>query len=132
MRGLREASENIGMQKEMVSETFTELRRFNQMLADVSQHHLQISTNTLRAFIIIGLEEGVTVNEVKDRLGTTSGVASRSIAVLKKTHRKGMSGLDWVYTIPDPLDERVRHCRLTDKGRRMFVHLKNISKGQYS
>ncbi len=78
-----------------------------------------LPVQTLAVFLEIAKNEGITINELCDRVGLASSSASRNVAALSGQHWLKKPGLGLVETQTDPQDLRRKTIRLTAKGRQL-------------
>lgn len=80
------------------------------------------------AFLIVALEEGITMKRLGERLGISQSSCSRNIAALSKVHRLNKQGYDLVVAEEDPLERRRKIVKLTAKGKRVAEAIAEIIK----
>lgn len=88
-----------------------------------------IPTQQLQAFIEVATNEGLTLTELADRLGTNVSTASRQLLDLGERNRKMEPGYGLVHRETDPMNLRVNRYTLTPKGRLLVKELADIMRG---
>jgi DNA-binding MarR family transcriptional regulator len=78
-----------------------------------------LPVQTLAVFLEIARNDGISINELCDKVGLASSSASRNVAALSDWHWLNKPGLGLVETLPDPKDLRRKTVRLTAKGRQL-------------
>jgi hypothetical protein len=79
--------------------------------------HKSPPVNSLRAFLLVMQEEGLSVEEYSNRLKVSKSTMSRQLLDLGDRNRKGEPGVGLVTSRPNPIDRRQVEYRLTSKGR---------------
>jgi len=67
--------------------------------------------------LTIALNEGISLTDLSERTQQSTPSASRNVAALSNTHRKGKPGHGLVISKEDPLERRRKQHWLTPKGR---------------
>lgn len=98
--------------------------------------HPDIAMSHLHVYLKVCQRDGITMPEVMESLGMTTGVISRSVKKLSRyieTDRLGnrvICGYDLVRTEPDLIERRRMAIYLTDKGKEVREGLINIMMGE--
>lgn len=87
-----------------------------------------VPTQLVQAFLAVGLNEGQTLTELADLLGTNISTASRQLLDLGERNRKMEPGYGLVDRKVDPMNLRVNRYTLTPKGRLLIRELAEIMK----
>jgi DNA-binding MarR family transcriptional regulator len=85
-----------------------------------------VPTQMVRAFLTVGLNEGKTLSEIAEILGTNISTASRQLLDLGDRNRKMEPGYELINRQADPMNLRVNRYTLTPKGRHLFKELAAI------
>lgn len=78
---------------------------------------VEMPIQTAATFLIIAENEGISQQDIKDRLGMASSTASRNVAALSERHRLGKPGYNLVVQREDLEDRRRKTHHLTPQGR---------------
>ena len=83
----------------------------------------EMQAQTMMCFLAVAKAHPtpIPMREVAHLVGLAQSSTSRNIALLGKTHRKGLPGLDLVNAREDVVDRRTKVVFLTSRGER-FVH----------
>lgn len=87
-----------------------------------------VPTQLVQAFLAVGLNEGQTLTELAEHLGTNISTASRQLLDLGERNRKMEPGYNLVDRRADPMNLRVNRYSLTPKGRLLLKELADIMK----
>lgn len=87
-----------------------------------------VPTQLVQALLAVHFNEGQTLTEIADNLGTNVSTASRQLLDLGERNRKGEPGYGLVDRKVDPMNLRVNRYALTPKGRLLVKELANIMK----
>lgn len=102
-----------------------QLQRLARALEVFRHMDPEMQAQTMATFVAIAAHPGLSVKDVKDRLGIAGSSASRNVAALSKHHRLGKEGHDVVYAVDSLEDRRVKVIDLTPKGRKVMHELLN-------
>lgn len=94
-----------------------ELRKLLRLLDLFRDLDNDIPIQMVATYLIVSLQEGMSVKDVCDRLGMATSTASRNIAALSKVHRLGRPGFDLVVNVENPMNRREKLISLTQKGK---------------
>lgn len=75
------------------------------------------------AFLLVALEEGLTVTEYAKRAGTSQSLMTRHLADLGETNRYHQQGFGLVEQFDNVMDRRERLIRLTARGRHVVYQM---------
>ena len=78
---------------------------------------------TFAAFLAVGLEEGLSINQIGVKIGIAQSSASRNVAALSAWDWKKKTGLKLVEYHQDPMNLSVKTVHLTKSGRQLIEHL---------
>ena len=85
--------------------------------ADTSGKRTTLTSNHIRAFLIVALKPGLSVSEIAAALGwEITGPTSRILLEIGKRGRSGQEGLGLVAGVSDNADLRIVHYYLTTTG----------------
>jgi len=87
-----------------------------------------VPTQLVQAFLCVGMNEGQTLSNLADHLGTNISTASRQLLDLGERNRKMEPGYGLVDRKVDPMNLRVNRYSLTPKGRLLLMELAQIMK----
>lgn len=87
-----------------------------------------VPTQLVQAFLAVALNEGQTLTELAEHLGTNISTASRQLLDLGERNRKMEPGYNLVDRKVDPMNLRVNRYSLTPKGRLLIKELAEIMK----
>lgn len=87
-----------------------------------------VPTQLVQAFLAVRLNEGQTLTDIAEHLGTNISTASRQLLDLGERNRKGEPGYGLVDRKVDPMNLRVNRYSLTPKGRLLAKELADIMK----
>ncbi|MFC3214603.1 helix-turn-helix domain-containing protein [Novosphingobium panipatense] len=87
-----------------------------------------VPTQVVEAFLKVAQNEGVTLTELADKLGTNVSTASRQLLDLGERNRKREPGYQLVTREPDPMNLRTNRYSLTPKGRLLAQEVVSIMK----
>lgn len=87
-----------------------------------------VPTQLVQAFLAVGLNEGQTLTDLAELLGTNISTASRQLLDLGERNRKMEPGYGLVDRKVDPMNLRVNRYTLTPKGRLLIRELAAIMK----
>lgn len=82
-----------------------------------------VPSQMLQAFLEVGLNEGKTLSELAEGLGTNLSTASRQLLDLGERNRKLEAGYGLVERKQDPMNLRVNRYCLTPKGKLLMKEL---------
>jgi DNA-binding MarR family transcriptional regulator len=78
------------------------------------------------AFLMVGLRPGEPVSFYAKKMGLEQAVTSRLMLEIGQKSRHGGEGLDWVDSVPDRADLRVRMMFLTPKGKDLWRRIQDV------
>ncbi len=87
-----------------------------------------VPTQLVQAFLAVATNEGRTLTEIAENLGTNISTASRQLLDLGDRNRKMAPGYQLVDRQVDPMNLRVNRYTLTPKGRILIQELASIMK----
>lgn len=87
-----------------------------------------VPTQLAQAFYAVWLNEGQTLTDIAESLGTNISTASRQLLDLADRNRKGEPGYGLIDRKVDPTNLRVNRYTLTPKGRLLAKELADIMK----
>lgn len=87
-----------------------------------------VSTQLMQAFLAVALNEGKTLTEIAEQLGSNLSTASRQLLDLGDRNRKLEPGYMLVDRKVDPMNLRVNRYTLTPKGKLLYQELAQIMK----
>ena len=103
------------------------LKRFERAVGQVrTSIDPLVPTQLVQAFLTVAMEEGMTLTEISERLGTNLSTASRQLLDLGERNRKMEPGYMLVNRIVDPNNLRVNRYTLTPKGKLLVNQLVDI------
>jgi DNA-binding MarR family transcriptional regulator len=85
-----------------------------------------VPTQLVQAFLTVAANEGLTLTEISDKLGTNLSTASRQLLDLSDRNRKMEPGYQLVCRTVDPSNLRVNRYTLTNKGKLLVDELVEI------
>lgn len=85
-----------------------------------------VPTQLVQAFLAVSLNEGQSLGELAERLGTSISTASRQLLDLGERNRKKEPGYGLVDRKIDPMNLRVNRYTLSPKGRLLIKELAQI------
>ncbi|KMS60220.1 MarR family transcriptional regulator [Novosphingobium barchaimii LL02] len=88
----------------------------------------QVPSQVVQAFLAVADNEGLTLTELADILGTNVSTASRQMLDLSDRNRKMEAGHNLISRTPDPMNLRVNRYTLTPKGRILIQELAETMK----
>lgn len=99
----------------------------------------EIAGSFIAFFLYVASNEGCLISEAARALGMSKSTSSRTFHALaerrvkqSKTDGKSKTGrgvkepLDLLTSEPDPVDMRMKHLHLTEKGRRLMYQIREI------
>lgn len=87
-----------------------------------------VPSQVIAAFNAVAMNEGITLTELANILGTNVSTASRQLLDLGERNRKMEQGYMLVDRKQDPNNLRVNRYTLTPKGRLLFQEIASIMK----
>lgn len=91
--------------------------RIGNALAPLLRLNSNMHMAVVSMFLIIGQEDGLTVNELARRCGVRKNIASRYLCDLGVVDRHGRPGLGLITTVQRVFgDRRQRYVHLTERG----------------
>ncbi|BDW81108.1 hypothetical protein MACH24_05460 [Erythrobacter sp. Dej080120_24] len=85
-----------------------------------------VPTQMVQAFLTVAANEGSSLTEIADKLGTNLSTASRQLLDLADRNRKGGEGYKLVDRQIDPKNLRINRYTLTPKGKLLLDQLIEI------
>lgn len=85
-----------------------------------------VPTQLVQAFLTVAANEGMTLTEIAEKLGTNLSTASRQLLDLSDRNRKMEPGYQLVSRQTDPTNLRVNRYTLTPKGKLLVDELVDI------
>lgn len=85
-----------------------------------------VPTQMVQAFLTVAANEGCTLTEISEKLGTNLSTASRQLLDLSDRNRKMEEGYKLVERNTDPANLRVNRYTLTRKGKLLIDELVDI------
>lgn len=85
-----------------------------------------VPTQVVQAFLTVALNEGKTLTEIAEVLGTNVSTASRQLLDLGERNRKREPGYMLIEVQSDPMNLRINRYALTPKGRLLLRELAQI------
>lgn len=85
-----------------------------------------VPTQMVQAFLTVAANEGCTLTEIAEKLGTNLSTASRQLLDLSDRNRKMQEGYKLVERQADPTNLRVNRYTLTPKGKLLVNELVDI------
>lgn len=81
----------------------------------------EVSCHTLLVFLLVGeSRDGILQTDIAKRLGIPKSTISRNCGILDTTTQKGGAGMGLISREAWHVDQRIKICRLTEKGRQLF------------
>jgi DNA-binding MarR family transcriptional regulator len=103
------------------------LKRFERAMRQVrTSIDPLVPTQLVQAFLTVALEEGMTLTDIAEKLGTNLSTASRQLLDLGERNRKMEPGYMLVNRVVDPNNLRVNRYTLTPKGKLLVDELVDI------
>lgn len=99
---------------------------FTRAFEELFEQDKMLTGFQMYAFLLTATNEGIIQKDLEHKIGTSSAVASRTIAKLTKFGYDGRPGLDLIETTQDPSDRRFRIVTLTPKGRSLIQRMRDI------
>lgn len=113
----------------MKDETLMAVRRLERALRQVrTAIDPLVPTQVVQAFLAVAVNEGRTLTELAEALGTNVSTASRQLLDLGDRNRKMEDGYKLVDRQADPMNLRVNRYTLTPKGKLLIQELAEIMK----
>jgi DNA-binding MarR family transcriptional regulator len=85
-----------------------------------------VPTQVVQAFLAVATNEGKTLSELSEILGTNLSTASRQLLDLGDRNRKMEQGYMLIDRKSDPMNLRINRYTLTPKGKLLFKQLATI------
>ncbi len=85
-----------------------------------------IPAQQISLFIEVATNEGITMQNLANKLGLLQSTCSRTVSALSKVHRVNKAGLDLVEAKEDPMDRRFKVVKLSPKGKRLWMQIQDI------
>jgi DNA-binding MarR family transcriptional regulator len=85
-----------------------------------------VPTQVVQAFLAVATNEGKTLSELSEILGTNLSTASRQLLDLGDRNRKMEQGYMLIDRKSDPMNLRINRYTLTPKGKLLFKELATI------
>jgi hypothetical protein len=76
-----------------------------------------VGVQALRLFLLVALEEGLSMSDYQAKSGLSQSVTSRYLLDIGDRNRYMNDGYGWITARMDPLNRRKHQSLLTDKGR---------------
>ena len=85
----------------------------------------EMQAQTMMCLLVVAQAHPIPIQmrEIARRVGLAQSSTSRNVALLGKTHRKGLPGLDLLYACEDVTDRRTKVVSLTSRGERFINQL---------
>lgn len=101
----------------------------NEVYSELTMTHFQL-------FMEVATNEGITMSEIKERLGMLGGTLSRNMRTLgqyygKVKGKQALRGLNLLRYEPDMHDRRALSCHLTDRGREVYQQIVKMVKNEH-
>jgi DNA-binding MarR family transcriptional regulator len=107
-------------------ETVRAAKKVASLLEEFRKLNPEMQAQQMAIFLAVAGKPDSTVTELGIATGQPTNSASRNVAALSKTHRKGLPGLDLLTAVEDEMDRRTKRIRLTPKGVRVMASLEGL------
>lgn len=115
------------MPKSIEEDDLTAVKRLERALRQVrTSIDPLVPTQVVQAFLAVAANEGKTLTELAEVLGTNLSTASRQLLDLGDRNRKMEQGYMLVDRQVDPMNLRINRYTLTPKGRLLIKELASI------
>jgi len=109
--------------------SITAMTTLKRVLDAVRAEAPELPTQQLHALLVIGLDEGLSVQDVQKRTGMTNSSGSRNVRALMEYAGEGRKGLHWVDWKPNPQNLREKLLFLSPKGREVMDKMMKVMEG---
>ncbi|RXE48376.1 MarR family winged helix-turn-helix transcriptional regulator [Chromohalobacter israelensis] len=94
-----------------------------QMIQALREAHSDMQIETAQLFMLIAMNPGITMRELRDLSEQPQGKVSRNVALLSEWRTAEEPGLGWVTSQIDPNERRRKVLDLTQQGSDMAKRL---------
>lgn len=102
----------------------SDMNLLNNILKEFSQFGDDISLRWVKCFLIVAHHEGLTINEIAERLDANKTTTSRIVDGLA-AHKRSGAPYGWLYKRDSKEDKRHSQVFLTKAGRTLVTTLKH-------
>lgn len=93
------------------------IRKALAVLDCLTREHPTVPAQALRVFLLVALEEGLSMSEYQEQSGLSQSVTSRYLLDIGDRNRYMQDGFGWITQRMDPLNRRRHQALLTGKGK---------------
>jgi DNA-binding MarR family transcriptional regulator len=113
----------------MSEEEKSMLRRLLKVVDFVRTYNAEMPIQTLGAFLVVALQDGMNVTEIGNRLGLSQSSASRNVSELTERSWKKVEGLKVAEYQQGREKISIKTVHLTDKGQTLAEQIAGLLKG---
>ncbi|ATJ82028.1 MarR family winged helix-turn-helix transcriptional regulator [Halomonas beimenensis] len=102
------------------------IKRLFRALEELREVYSDMQLQTAQVFLIIAMNQGITIKELMRRTGLAQSSCSRNVNLLSDWVKPEVPGHGLVVTSEDPKERRRKVVHLTSKGKELAAILSDI------